>query len=50
LPPLILWEDEVEAVMLGLRYVDQRGDDVLQVAASVALTKIVMNVLEEMTT
>jgi predicted DNA-binding transcriptional regulator YafY len=40
LPPLMLSEDEVEAVMLGLRYVDQRGDDVLQAAASVALAKI----------
>jgi predicted DNA-binding transcriptional regulator YafY len=40
LPPLMLSEDEVEAIMLGLRYVDQRGDDVLQAAASVALTKI----------
>lgn len=40
LPPLMLSEDEVEAVMLGLRYVDQRGDAVLQAAASVALAKI----------
>lgn len=40
LPPLMLSEDEVEAIMLGLRYVDQRGDDVLRTAASVALTKI----------
>ena len=40
LPPLMLSEDEVEAVMLGLRYVDQRGDEVLQAAASVALAKI----------
>lgn len=40
LPPLMLSDDEVEAVMLGLRYVDQRGDDVLQAAASVASTKI----------
>ncbi len=40
LPPLMLSEDEVEAVMLGLRYVDQRGDDVLQAAASIASTKI----------
>ena len=40
LPPLMLSEDEVEAVMLGLRYVDQRGDDVLRAAASVALAKI----------
>ena len=30
LPPLMLSEDEVEAVMLGLHYVDQRGDDVLR--------------------
>src|SRR4029077_18441242 len=29
LPPLMLTEDEAEAVLLGLRYVDQRGDDVL---------------------
>jgi predicted DNA-binding transcriptional regulator YafY len=40
LPPLMLSEDEVEAVMLGLRYVDQRGDEVLQAAASVASAKI----------
>jgi predicted DNA-binding transcriptional regulator YafY len=40
LPPLMLSEDEVEAVMLGLRYVDQRGDAMLQAAASVALAKI----------
>jgi predicted DNA-binding transcriptional regulator YafY len=40
LPPLMLSEDEVEAVMLGLRYVDQRGDPVLQAAAAVALAKI----------
>ena len=40
LPPLMLSEDEVEAVMLGLRYVDQRGDEVLRAAASVALAKI----------
>jgi predicted DNA-binding transcriptional regulator YafY len=40
LPPLMLSEDEVEAVMLGLRYVDQRGDDVLRAAASVAQAKI----------
>jgi predicted DNA-binding transcriptional regulator YafY len=40
LPPLMLSQDEVEAVMLGLRYVDQRGDAVLQAAAAVALAKI----------
>jgi predicted DNA-binding transcriptional regulator YafY len=36
----LLLEDEVEAVILGLRYVDQRGDEVLQVAADAALAKI----------
>lgn len=40
LPPLMLSEDEVEAVVLGLRYVDQRGDAVLKTAASDALAKI----------
>ena len=40
LPPLMLTEDEVEAVMLGLRYVDQRGDVVLKAAAADALAKI----------
>jgi predicted DNA-binding transcriptional regulator YafY len=40
LPPLMLSEDEVEAILLGLRYVDQRGDEVLRAAASVALAKI----------
>src|SRR5580658_6513613 len=40
LPPLMLTEDEVEAVMLGLRYVDQRGDTVLKAAAADALAKI----------
>ncbi len=40
LPPLMLSEDETEAVLLGLRYVDQRGDDVLRKASSSALAKI----------
>src|SRR5271156_6729432 len=40
LPPLMLTEDEVEAVLLGLRYVDQRGDAVLKTAAADALAKI----------
>jgi predicted DNA-binding transcriptional regulator YafY len=40
LPPLMLSEDEVEAVLLGLRYVDQRGDEVLRAAAAVARAKI----------
>jgi predicted DNA-binding transcriptional regulator YafY len=40
LPPLMLTEDETEAIVLGLRYVDQRGDEVLAQAAAVALAKI----------
>ena len=40
LPPLMLTEDEVEALLLGLRYVDQRGDAVLKAAATEALAKI----------
>jgi predicted DNA-binding transcriptional regulator YafY len=40
LPPLMLTEDESEAVVLGLRYVEQRGDAVLGEAARSALAKI----------
>jgi predicted DNA-binding transcriptional regulator YafY len=40
LPPLMLSEDEIEAVLLGLRYVDQRGDEILKSAAANALAKI----------
>ncbi|MBK5541056.1 YafY family transcriptional regulator [Pseudomonas sp. TH05] len=40
LPPLMLNADETEAIVLGLRYVDQRGDDVLGKAAANALAKI----------
>lgn len=40
LPPLMLGEDETEAIVLGLRYVDQRGDAVLARAARNALSKI----------
>src|ERR1700722_15447284 len=40
LPPLMLTEDETEAVLLGLRYVEQRGDEVLIKAADGALAKI----------
>ena len=40
LPPLMLSEEEAEVVILGLRYVDQRGDEVLQAAAGAALAKI----------
>jgi predicted DNA-binding transcriptional regulator YafY len=40
LPPLMLSEAEIEAIGLGLRYVDQRGDDVLGKASASALAKI----------
>ncbi|MES2741396.1 MAG: YafY family protein [Pseudomonadota bacterium] len=40
LPALMLTEEETEAVLLGLHYVDQRGDDVLRGAATEALAKI----------
>lgn len=40
LPPLMLGAEEVEAVLLGLRYVDQRGDEILTAAATSALAKI----------
>jgi predicted DNA-binding transcriptional regulator YafY len=36
----MLSEDETEAVLLGLQYVDQRGDEVLTQAATRALAKI----------
>jgi len=40
LPPLMLSEDETEAVVLGLRYAEQRGDAILAKAAREALVKI----------
>lgn len=40
LPPLMLGEDEVDAVILGLRMVAVRGDAGLERAAEDALTKI----------
>jgi predicted DNA-binding transcriptional regulator YafY len=40
LPPLMLTEEETEAVLLGLRYVDQRGDEILTKAAADARAKI----------
>ena len=40
LPPLMLEDEEIEAVLLGLRYVDQRGDEPLRKAAAKALAKI----------
>jgi predicted DNA-binding transcriptional regulator YafY len=41
LPPLMFTQDETEAVMLGLRYVTQRGDDVLVKASESVRAKIV---------
>jgi predicted DNA-binding transcriptional regulator YafY len=40
LPPLTLNVEEAEAVLLGLHYVEQRGDDVLTKSAADALAKI----------
>lgn len=40
LPPLMFGEDEIDAVILGLRFVMQRGDDDLALAAENALAKI----------
>ena len=48
LPPLMLTEDETEAVLLGLRYVDQRGDEILTQAAANARAKITAILSREM--
>jgi predicted DNA-binding transcriptional regulator YafY len=40
LPPLMFSEDEVEAIVLGARWVAMRGDDTLAVAGRSALAKI----------
>jgi predicted DNA-binding transcriptional regulator YafY len=40
LPPLMFGEDEVDAVILGLRFVSQRGDEELAKAAENVLAKI----------
>jgi len=40
LPPLMLEIEEVEAILLGLKYVSQRGDDVLQRAVVTTRAKI----------
>jgi len=48
LPPLMLTEDETEAILLGLRYVDQRGDEVLTKAAAQARAKITSVLSREM--
>jgi predicted DNA-binding transcriptional regulator YafY len=48
LPPLMLSEDETDAVLLGLRYVDQRGDEVLTRSAENARAKIMAVLSPEM--
>ncbi len=40
LPPLMFGEDEVDAIILGLRFVSRRGDDGLAEAAANVLAKI----------
>ena len=40
LPPLMFDDDEIEALVLGLRWVAQRADDPLEAAAANALAKI----------
>ncbi|MGF3023652.1 helix-turn-helix transcriptional regulator [Methylobacterium aquaticum] len=40
LPPLMFREEEIEALVLGMRWVAERGDDPLAVAAGDALAKI----------
>lgn len=40
LPPLMFDDDEIEALVLGLRWVAQRADDPLEAAATNALAKI----------
>jgi predicted DNA-binding transcriptional regulator YafY len=46
LPPLMLKEDETEALLLGMRWVVERGDTHLQSAAKAVLSKI-ENVMPE---
>ncbi len=48
LPPLMLGEDEVDAVILGLRMVARRADAALEWAADDALTKILAVLPPEM--
>jgi predicted DNA-binding transcriptional regulator YafY len=40
LPPLMFAEDEIEALVLGARWVQKQGDDALAQAAAAALAKI----------
>ncbi len=48
LPPLMLTADETDAVLLGLRYVDQRGDEALTQSAENARAKIMAVLSPEM--
>lgn len=48
LPPLMLTEDETDAILLGLRYVDQRGDETLIQSAENARAKIMAVLTSEM--
>ena len=48
LPPLMLREDEVDAIILGLRLVARRGDAGLERAAEDALTKVLAVLPPEM--
>ena len=48
LPPLMFGEDEVDALILGLRWVAERGDPGLERGAADALAKIVAVLPEEM--
>lgn len=40
LPPLMFAEEEIEALVLGARWVEQQGDEALACAAAAALAKI----------
>jgi predicted DNA-binding transcriptional regulator YafY len=48
LPPLMFGEDEVDALILGLRLVAERGDPALERAAGDALAKIIAVLPKEM--
>ena len=48
LPPLMFTEEEIEALVLGSRWVAQRADDALKTAANQALAKISAMLPEEL--
>src|ERR1700726_3062825 len=48
LPPLMFSEEEINALVLGSRWVAERGDDPLRAAARNALAKIVAVLPEDM--